>query len=88
MEQIHGLLGNYWIEECAVPWGSQILLSPNPHQEHISNIEDFIWKIFVSYHGLKKVIKPLEYPIPRCDDAITLILVGSNTIYIITVDSK
>ena len=42
----------------------------------------------VSYPGLNKVTKHFEYPTPRCDDAITLILLGSNTIYIITVDSK
>ena len=88
MEQMHNLLRNDWIEECAGPWVSKIVLSLKPHQVNISNIDDFIWRMCVSCRGLKKVTKPFEYPIPSCDDAITLILVGSNSIYIITVDAK
>ena len=88
MEQIHDLLKNDWIEKCAGPWGSQIVLAPKPHQEHISKIDNFIWRRCVSYRDLNKVTKPLEYLIPLCDDAITLILVVSNTIYIITVETK
>ena len=74
MEQIHDLLENDWIEECAGPWGIQIVLAPKPHQEHISNIDDFIWRMCVSYHVLNKVTKKFECPIPRCEGAITLIL--------------
>ena len=88
MDQIHELPKNDCIEECAGPWGSQIVLPPKPHQEHISNIDDFIRRICVSYRGLNKVTKFFEYPIPRCDNAITLILLGPNKIYIITVDYK
>ena len=88
MKQIHDLLKNDWIEEFAGPWGIQIMLAPKPCRTHISYIDDFIWRICVSYHDWKKVTKPFEYPIPRCDDASTLILVVSNTIYIITVDAK
>ena len=88
MEQLGGLLKNDWIEECEGPWGSQIVLAPKPHQESIEDIEDFIWRMCVSYRGLNKVTKPFEYPIPRCDDAITMIIVGENCIYIITVDAK
>ena len=79
---------NDWIEECDGPWVSQIVLSPKPHKDHIFNIYDFIWSMCVSYCGSNKFTKPLEYPIPRCDNAITLILVGSNTIYIIIMDAK
>ena len=75
------------IEECDGPCVSQIVLAPKPHQDNISNIYDFIWMMCVSCRGLNKVTKPFEYPIPSCDDAITLILVGSNTIYIITVNA-
>ena len=42
----------------------------------------------VSYCGLNKVTKSFEYLIPSCDEDITLILVGSNTIYFITVDAN
>ena len=37
---------------------------------------------------MNKVTKPFEYTITCCDDAIILILVQSNTIYIISVDVK
>ena len=52
------------------------------------NKDDFIWRMCVFYRGFKKVTQPVKYPIPCCDGAITLILVGSNTIYIITVDAN
>ena len=42
MEQIQYLLGNNWTEEFDGPLGSQIVLAPKPHQEHISNIDHFI----------------------------------------------
>ena len=70
MDQTGDILKNDCIEECKIPWGSQILLAAKPHQEHIENIEDFVWRMCVSYHGLNKVTRPFEYPIPQCDDTI------------------
>ena len=43
MEHIQALLKNDWIEECKGPWGSLIVLAPKPHQEHVTDINDFIW---------------------------------------------
>ena len=37
---------------------------------------------------LEKVTKTFECPIPRYEDDITLVLLVSNTVYIITVDAK
>ena len=42
----------------------------------------------VSYRGINKVTKPFEYPIPRCDDAISLFQVDSKLIWVITVDAR
>ena len=42
MKEIEDLLHNRWIEECGGPWGSMIVLAQKPHQEHITNIEDFV----------------------------------------------
>ena len=42
----------------------------------------------VSFRGLNKVTKIFEYPILRSDDAITILQVGSNIIWIITVDAR
>jgi hypothetical protein len=70
MDQIDSLLHNDWIDECGGPWGSLIVLAPKPHQEHITDIKDFVWRMCVSYRKLKAVTLAFEYPIPRCDDAI------------------
>ena len=88
MTQIRALLGNDWIELCFGPWGSAIVLAAKPHQEHIENIEDFIWRMCVSYRKLNSVTKPFQYPIPRCDDAISIMVVGANCVWIITVDAR
>ena len=88
MTQIKALLDNDWIEEIQGPWGSIIVLAPKPHQEHIEDIEDFIWRMCVSYRSLNSVTKPFTYPIPRCDDAIGSLNLGAGRIYIITVDAR
>ena len=87
MEQVTTLLKNLWIEECEGPWGSMIVLAPKPHQEHIKNIEDSIWRMCVSYRKLNAVTKPYESPIPRCDDAITNLGGGSPIIFFISMDA-
>jgi len=88
MKQIRALLGNDWIELCFGPWGRAIVLAAKPHQEHIENIEDFIWRMCASYRKLNSVTKPFQYPIPQCDDAISIMVVGANCIWIITVDAR
>jgi hypothetical protein len=88
MKQVKSLLDNDWIYECEGPWGSLIVLAPKPHQEHIDDINKFIWRMCVSYRQLNAITKPFEYPIPRCDDAITILIVGGKAIYIITVDAR
>ena len=40
MDQTGDILKNDCIEECKIPWGSQILLAAKPHQERIEYIED------------------------------------------------
>jgi hypothetical protein len=88
MKQVNALLDNDWIYECGGPYGSLIVLAPKPHQEHVNDINKFIWRMCVSYRQLNAITKPFEYPIPRCDDAITILIVGGDEIYIITVDAR
>ena len=88
MKQILDLLKNEWIRECDGPWGSIIVLAPKPHQEHVEKIEDFVWRMCVSYRGLNAVTKPFTYPIPRCDDAIHVLNIGGVQVFLITVDAK
>ena len=46
------------------------LLAAKPHQEHVRNIEDFVWRFCVNYIPLNGVTRIIAYPIPRCDSAV------------------
>ncbi len=45
-------------------WLLNALLVPKPHQEHVSNIADFVWCCCVNYIPLNQVTRPVAYPIP------------------------
>ena len=79
MTQVDQLLNNKWIRRCGGPWGSMVVLAQKPHQEYIKVIEDFVWRLCVSYRRLNAVTKPFQFPIPRCDDAITILGCGTVT---------
>ena len=51
-------------------WLFKALLAPKPHQEHIRDIEDFVWRFCVNYIPLNSVTRVIAYPIPRCDTAV------------------
>ncbi len=51
-------------------WLSKPLLAPKPHQENVTNIDDFVWRFCVSYVALNSVTKLITMPIPRCDSAV------------------
>jgi len=69
-------------------WLSMIVLAPKPHQEHIENIDDFIWRLCVSYRGLNSATLVYSFPIPRCDEALDNFAPGSGRLYWISVDAK
>ncbi len=48
-------------------WLFKALLVPKPHQEHVKNIDDFIWRFCVNYIPLNGVTGVVAYLIPRCD---------------------
>jgi hypothetical protein len=52
------------------PWLSKAVLAPKPHQEHVTDISEFIWRFCINYIALNHVIKVWSYFIPRCDDAV------------------
>jgi hypothetical protein len=58
------------VPDILSPWGFRITLAPKPHQEHIENIEDYVWRFCVNFILLNKITRPAEYPIPRCNDAV------------------
>ncbi len=51
-------------------WLFKALLAPKPHQEHVQNIDDFVWHFCINYIPLNFVTRTIAYPIPRCDSAI------------------
>ncbi|MGH7954401.1 MAG: hypothetical protein ACREOZ_00415, partial [Gloeomargaritales cyanobacterium] len=88
MSQIGSLLHNGWIKECVGPWSSSIVLAAKPHQEHVTNIENFVWRMCVSYRKLNSITKPFEFPIPRCADAVEDLGDASGRMYFISVDAR
>lgn len=87
-ESIKDLIHNGWIRECSGPWLSKAVLAPKPHQEHVTDIADFVWRFCVNYRPLNAVTKPYDYPIPRCDDALEDFGDSKGRLYFISVDAK
>jgi hypothetical protein len=61
---------NHITKDTLSPWAFGITLAPKPHQEHVTDIDDYIWRFCVNYIRLNMITRPAEYPIPRCDDAV------------------
>ena len=59
-------------------WISRTLLSANPHQENITDIEDFVWRFCVNYIALNSVTKIIAMPIPHFDTDVGLLCGGSR----------
>ena len=74
--------------ECGGPWGSPIVLAPKPHQEHITEIDQFVWQMCVSYRNLNRFTLPYEYPIPRCLDAIENLGDSAGHLYYISANAQ
>jgi len=51
-------------------WLFKALLAAKPHQEHVINIEDFIWRFCVNYLPQNGVTRIIAYTIPHCDLAV------------------
>lgn len=46
LKQVKVLKHNEWIEKCASGgWGSPLVLAPKPHQEHVTDVDDLIWRM-------------------------------------------
>ncbi len=60
--QIHQITDGRWLFKA--------LLAPKPHQEHVQNIDNFVWCFCVNYIPLNSVTPTIAYPIPRCDSAV------------------
>jgi hypothetical protein len=59
-------------------WLSPALLAPKPHQEHIFDIEDYVWRLCINYIALNRITKVIGYPIPRCNFAAMISMGGGK----------
>jgi hypothetical protein len=59
---IHHMYNRHWLFKA--------VLAPKPHQEHIHNINDFVWRFCINYVPLNSVTCIITYPILRCDSAV------------------
>ena len=87
-QHISALEDSGLIVDCEGPWGSLLVLAPKPHQEDCSSIDDFIWRLCVSYRPLNIVTRSFEYPIPRCADSIEDIGNSCGKLMIISLDTR
>ena len=55
-----------------------IIFAQKPDQENISNTDDFIWHMCVSYRKLNSVNKIFQFHIPRYEDAVTILSWGAG----------
>ena len=51
-------------------WLIKALLAPKPHQEHMCDMENFVWRFCVNYIPLNQITRQIAYPIPRCNSAV------------------
>ena len=51
-------------------WLFKCVLAAKPHQEHVRDINEFVWCFCVNYQPLNSVTRIIAYPIPRCDSAV------------------
>ncbi len=63
-------------------WQFKAFLAPKPHQEHTSNIADFVWRFFINYIPLNQVTRPIVYSIPRCNSAVNLTFCDSQWVWL------
>jgi hypothetical protein len=70
------------VKDSISPWGFRITLAPKPHQENVTEIENYVWRFFTNSIRLNMITRPAEYPIPRCDDAV-MFGFGQATHYIL-----
>ena len=88
MKQVRVVLANDLISKCfSSGWGSPVVLASKSHQEHINDVEEFIWRICISYRGLNIVTNLFEYPIGQFDDDIEDVGDRTQYIWFISVDS-
>ena len=51
-------------------WLFKAVLAAKPHQEHVVDINNFVWRFCINYVPLNSVTRIITYPIPQCNSAV------------------
>jgi hypothetical protein len=51
-------------------WLFKCVLAPKTHQEHVRDINEFVWRFCVNYQPLNLVTRIIAYPIPCCNSTV------------------
>ena len=86
-QQINALKHDGLIRECTGPWGSSIVLAPKPHQEDVTDITKYKWRMCISYRALNARTLPFQNPIPRCLDANENLGDATGRLHFISLDA-
>ena len=87
-KQISDLENNNWIRDRAKLWGALLLLAAKLHQESCTDIDKFVWRLYVSYKPLNSVTRSFEFTIPRCSDSIKDLGNLYGRLFFITLDAR
>ena len=88
LSQITTLISNKWIRKCGGTWGSLVVLAAKPHREYVIDIDNFKWRMCISYRALNCITKPFQFPIPKYDDSAYVLGNGSVLIFIVALDAR
>jgi hypothetical protein len=69
-------------------WLFKAVLAAKPHQEHVLNINDFVWRFCVNYVPLNSVTCIIAYPIPRCNSAVFIELKNGIWLWLFDTPSR
>ena len=87
-KQISDLEYNKWIRDFIGPWDTLLLLVAKPHQESCTNIDQFVWRLCVSYRYLNGVTRSFEFLIFRCFNSIEDLGDSYGKFYFIYLDDR
>src|SRR6478672_1305962 len=86
-DQIDILLKNGMIKENFCPWACKIVLAAKPHQEHVTELPDYKWRMCVNFQPINRVTRAFKFLIPRCSKELQLFDDSRGTWFAASVDA-
>lgn len=82
------LLFNRHIRHCKGPYEAFIILVAKIHQETITNIDDFVWRMCVSYCSLNVATRPFKLPNGKGNDTLGYLNNSHGHLWFISLDAR